>query len=89
MLLSGFRSRCDIVTKGAFPTHRVHQGLEQLIQLYCLAGFDRDELNSIPSQILNFQIKHTVREKTRIWSERFFFFLVLFSLTSLDVFLVG
>ena len=52
VLLSGFRSRCHIVIKGAFPLHRVHQGLEQLIQLDCLAGFDRDELNCISSQIL-------------------------------------
>ena len=29
VLLSGFPSRCHIVTKGAFPLHRVHQGLEQ------------------------------------------------------------
>ena len=52
-LLSGCRSRCHIVIRGAFPLNRVHQGLEQLIQLYCLAGFDREELNSISSQILN------------------------------------
>ena len=57
VLLSGFRSRCHIVTGGALPIHRVHQGLEQLIQLYCLAGFDRDELNCISSQILNSQIE--------------------------------
>ena len=55
-LQSGFRSRCHIAIKGAFPIHRVHQGLEQLIQLYCLAGFDRDEPNCISSQILNSQI---------------------------------
>ena len=54
-LLSGFRSRCHVIIKGAFPLHRVHQGLEQLIQLYCLAGFEREELNSISSQILNTQ----------------------------------
>jgi hypothetical protein len=39
VLLSGFRSRCHIVGKGAFPLHRAHQGLEQLIHLYTLAGF--------------------------------------------------
>ena len=39
VLLSGFRSRCRIVGKGAFPLHRAHQGLEQLIHLYTLAGF--------------------------------------------------
>ena len=54
VLLSGLRSRCHIVAKGAFPLHRVYQGLEQLIQLYCLAGFDRDdEPNCISSKILN------------------------------------
>ena len=53
VFLSGFRSRCHIVIKGAFPAHRIHQGLEQLIQLYCLAGFDRDELNCISSKVLN------------------------------------
>ena len=58
VLLSGFCSRCHIVTRGAFLLHRVHQGLEQLIQLYCLAaGFDRDELSSISSQILNSQFR--------------------------------
>ena len=55
VLLSGFRSRCHMVIKGAFPFNRVHQGLEQLIHLYCLAGFDREELSSISSQILNSQ----------------------------------
>ena len=55
VLLSGFRSRCHIVVKGAFPAHRVHQGLEQSIQLYSLAGLDRDEPNCISSQILNAQ----------------------------------
>jgi len=33
VLLGGFRSCCHIVTNGAFPIHRVHQGLEQLILL--------------------------------------------------------
>ena len=52
VLHRGFRSRCHIVVKGAFPIHRVHQGLEQLIQLYALAGFSREEPNCISSQIL-------------------------------------
>ena len=30
VLLRGFRSRCHIVTKGACPIHRVHQGLEPI-----------------------------------------------------------
>ena len=32
VLLSGFRSRCHIVIKGAFPAFRVQQGLTQLIR---------------------------------------------------------
>ena len=51
VLLSGFRSRCHMVVKGAFPEFRVQQGLDQLIQLYTLAGFDRAELLSIASHI--------------------------------------
>ena len=31
VLLSGFRSRCHIVVKGAFPKFRIRQGLDQLI----------------------------------------------------------
>ena len=49
VLLSGFRSRCHIVIKGAFPAFRVQQGLTQLIQLYTRAGFPRR--NSRQSQI--------------------------------------
>eukprot|EP00435_Cladocopium_sp_Y103_P044315 s1430_g12.t1 len=30
VLLSGFRSRCHIVAKGAHPLHRVHAGIQQL-----------------------------------------------------------
>ena len=51
VLLSGFRSRCHIVVKGAFPIHRVQQGLDQLIDLYSLAGFQREELLHISSII--------------------------------------
>ena len=53
VLLSGFRSRCHIVVKGAFPEYRVRQGLDQLIQLYTMAGFSNEELNQISSQILD------------------------------------
>ena len=52
VLLSGFRSRCHIVIKGAFPDARVHQGLDQLIQLYTRAGFPKEELQSISDQLL-------------------------------------
>jgi hypothetical protein len=55
VLLSGFRSRCHIVVKGAFPLHRAHQGLEQLIHLYALTGLSREELNCISSQMLTKQ----------------------------------
>ena len=51
VLLSGFRSRCHIVVKGAFPEFRVQQGLDQLIELYALAGFDSQQLVSLASQI--------------------------------------
>ena len=47
VLLSGFRSRCHIVIKGAFPSSRVHQGLSQLIRLYTRAGFPNEELQKI------------------------------------------
>ena len=52
VLLSGFRSRCHIVVKGAFPDFRICQGLDQLIHLYTLAGFPNAELHTISSQIL-------------------------------------
>ena len=55
VLLSGFRSRCHIVTKGAFPEFRVQQGLDQLIHLYTHAGFPKEELRDISNYIL---IKH-------------------------------
>ena len=32
----GVRSRCHIVVNGAFPTHRVQQGLAQLVDLFWL-----------------------------------------------------
>ena len=52
VLLSGFRSRCHIVIKGAFPTSRVQQGLTQLIHLYTRAGFPKEELQTISDQLL-------------------------------------
>ena len=52
VLLSGFRSRCHIVIKGAFPEPRVQQGLDQLIHLYTRAGFPKEELQTISSHIL-------------------------------------
>eukprot|EP00435_Cladocopium_sp_Y103_P062016 s301_g23.t1 len=53
VLLSGFRSRCHIVAKGAHPIHRVHAGIQQLIDLYTLAGFEANDLQTISSQILS------------------------------------
>ena len=52
VLLSGFRSRCHIVIKGAFPEFRVQQGLDQLINLYTRAGFPKEELRAISNHIL-------------------------------------
>ena len=52
VLLSGFRSRCHIVIKGAFPNFRVQQGLSQLIRLYTRAGFPNEELQTISNQLL-------------------------------------
>eukprot|EP00435_Cladocopium_sp_Y103_P043631 s1344_g12.t1 len=53
VLLSGFRSQCHIVAKGAHPIHRVHAGIQQLIDLYTLAGFETNDLQTIASQILS------------------------------------
>ena len=52
VLLSGFRSRCHIVIKGAFPDSRVQQGLAQLIHVYTRAGFPKEELHAISRHIL-------------------------------------
>ena len=52
VLLSGFRSRCHIVIKGAFPESRVQQGLSQLIHLYTRAGFPNEELQAVSNHIL-------------------------------------
>jgi hypothetical protein len=62
VLLSGFRSRCHIVVKGAFPEYRIQQGLDQLIHLYTLAGFSSEELTSISSRILD--LHRTEENKT-------------------------
>jgi len=52
VLLSGFRSRCHIVIKGAFPSSRIQQGLSQLIRLYTRAGFPNEELQTIANQLM-------------------------------------
>eukprot|EP00435_Cladocopium_sp_Y103_P064332 s894_g26.t1 len=52
VLLSGFRSRCHIVAKGAHPIHPVHAGIQQLIDLYTRAGFEATGLDRISSQII-------------------------------------
>eukprot|EP00435_Cladocopium_sp_Y103_P071374 s863_g37.t1 len=52
VLLSGFHSRCHIVAKGAFPVHRVHEGIGQLVDLYTRAGFGATGLERIASQIV-------------------------------------
>ena len=49
VLLSGFRSRCHIVIKGAFPEPRVQQGLDQLIHLCTRAGFPKGTPNHFQS----------------------------------------
>jgi hypothetical protein len=65
VLLSGFRSRCHIVVKGAFPEHRVQQGLDQLTHLYTLACFSSEELNGISSQIVEL---HCSEKKESLYS---------------------
>ena len=57
VLLGGFRSRCHIVVKGAFPEYRIQQGLDHLIELYTLAGFDRQQLVSVATQIQSHTLK--------------------------------
>jgi hypothetical protein len=65
VLLSGFRSRCHIVIKGAFPSLRVQQGLSQLIRLYARAGFPNEELQSISNQLLiQHQYSSSAAQKT-------------------------
>ena len=60
VLLSGFRSRCHIVVNGAFPAHRAQQGLAQLVDLYSIAGFDRDDLSCISSKILTTNMRESI-----------------------------
>jgi len=71
VLLSGFRSRCHIVVKGAFPEFRVRQGLDQLIHLYTLAGFHNEELQTISTQILTQHQNLQPHEKKASLSRRF------------------
>ena len=72
VLLSGFRSRCHIIIKGAFPAFRVQQGLTQLIHLYTRAGFPKEELRTISDQLYQ---NH--QSQSQMWASRL---LVLFSL---------
>ena len=89
VLLSGFRPRCHIVIKGAFPASRVQQGLTQLIHLYIRAGFPKEELQTISDQLLiqhqNFPSQCQTRASrlhahVLIWFPRLFwiFFFCLF-----------
>ena len=90
VLLSGFRSRCHIVIKGAFPAFRVQQGLTQLIHLYTRAGFLKEELQTISDQLL---IQHqNLQSQSQMWASRllvraslkvfWFWFLFVFLLFS-------
>ena len=74
VLLSGFRSRCHIVVKGAFPEFRVQQGLDQLIHLYTLAGFPNEELQMISTQILTQHLNFQPHENRASLSRWFFTF---------------
>ena len=67
VLLSGFRSRCHIVIKGAFPASRVQQGLTQLIHLYSCAGFPKEELQTISDQLLIQHQNFPSQCKTRVF----------------------
>ena len=80
VLLSGFRSRCHIVIKGAFPTHRVQQGLSQLIRLYTRAGFPNEELQAISNQLLIQHQNSTVGDQICRCSLLIFSFLLLLCL---------
>jgi len=94
VLLSGFRSRCHIVVKGAFPEHRVRQGLDQLIHLYNLAGFPNEELQTISTQILtqhqNLQAHEKINaQHCHLLLGYHWFLLWVFYLPSLYYFLSG
>ena len=69
VLLSGFCSRCHIVVNGAFPAPRVQQGLAQLVDLYSMAGFDRDDLNCISSKILTTHMRENTAAAYPVISE--------------------
>ena len=83
VLLSGFRSRCHIVIKGAFPKFRVRQGLDQLIHLYTSAGFPNEELQTISAQIL---IQHQNLQTLEQNKLPFLSFLLLHLCVDLSVF---
>ena len=68
VLLSGFRSRCHIVIKGAFPASRVQQGLTQLIHLYSRAGFPKEELQTISDQLSIQHQNFPSRCQTRVFA---------------------
>jgi len=79
VLLSGFRSRCHIAVKGAFPEFRVRQGLDQLVHLYTLAGFPNEELQTISTQILTQHQNLQPQENRASLFLSFFHLLGLFS----------
>ena len=91
VLLSGFRSRCHIVIKGAFPAFRVQQGLTQLIHLYTRAGFPKEELQTISDQLLiqhqNLPPQCQIRASRLLVCGSFWFVCVGFWLVSLLSFL--
>ena len=84
VLLSGFRSRCHIVIKGAFPAFRVQQGLTQLIHLYTRAGFPKEELQSISDQLLiqHQNLRSQCQTRVSRWLVRFLFVRGLVGLSS-------
>ena len=53
VLLSGFRSRCHIVVKCAFPHHQKIIGIHRLTETYERAGFEFQELHKIAQSILH------------------------------------
>ena len=79
VLLSGFRSRCHIVVKGAFPDFRLRQGRDQLIHLYTLAGFRNEELHTMSSQILiqHQNLQTHEQKRSDVYGVRMFLFAAL------------
>ena len=53
VLLSGFRSRCHIVVKCAFPYQQKINGIHRLTETYEKAGFEPKELRQIAQSILH------------------------------------